>query len=170
MQVLQRQPKWKGVMFHIVMVCTGNICRSPMAEAMLRHGLPTDLHDQIAVSSAGTMALHGHQAAENAIEAMSRYGIDIKRHRARQVTSEIVKSANLVLVMEKAHLSYLRRLTFFKGKQKNRMLSQFGMRDDSPDIADPYGGPIEDYLACVRDLQPCINGLIHWLQAARIEN
>lgn len=156
-------------MFQIVMVCTGNICRSPMAAAMLNHSLSIDLQEKIAVSSAGTLALHGHQAAENAIAAMSRLGIDIRNHRARQITSDIVRSADLVLVMEKAHLSYLRRLTFFRGRQKNRMLSEFGLNGGDPDIKDPYGGPLEDYLACVRNLQPCINGLINHLQNAEIE-
>jgi protein-tyrosine phosphatase len=155
-------------MFQILMVCTGNICRSPMAAAMLAHGLPKNLQGKITVSSAGTFALHGHWAAENAIAAMSGLGIDIRSHRARQITSDIVRSADLVLAMERTHLNYLRRLNFFRGKQKNRLLSEFGLNSGEPDIKDPYGGPLEDYLACIRDLQPCINGLINQLRNAEI--
>ena len=62
-------------MNEILMICTGNICRSPMAEGLLRHLLPPQAQAQITVRSAGTHGLHGHQAEPNAIAAMAQWGI-----------------------------------------------------------------------------------------------
>jgi len=84
-------------MFEILMVCTGNICRSPMAAGLLRHMLPTDLENRIQVISAGTHAMHGHQAAPFAVQAMARQGIDISGHRARMIDRTLVRRASLIL-------------------------------------------------------------------------
>ncbi len=85
----------------IVVVCVGNICRSPMAAALLDEQLGTD--SGITVSSAGVGALVGFPAAEHAVELMRERGIDISGHRARQLDTEIIKSTDLILVMESGH-------------------------------------------------------------------
>jgi protein-tyrosine phosphatase len=84
----------------ILTVCTGNICRSPMAEAVLadrlrRRGVET------VVQSAGIAALVGHPADANAVALMAERGLDISGHRARQLTPELIRSFELILVMEK---------------------------------------------------------------------
>ena len=85
---------------HILIVCVGNICRSPMAEALLRH----ELREQgITVESAGLGALVGEPASEHAIELMKERGIDITSHRGQQLTPELVAGTDLVLVMESRH-------------------------------------------------------------------
>ena len=152
-------------MFNILIICTGNICRSPMAAGMLKAALPEELKTRIAVSSAGIQALQGHRAADHAVETMARRGIDIKGHRARQVTGEMIRTADLILTMEKAQLSQLRRLVMF-GRPDTRMISEFGPLTGNPDIADPYGGTLEEYLSCAQALEPCTQGLVHWLSEA----
>ena len=82
---------------HILIVCVGNICRSPMAEAVLRHELRGQ--DQVTVESAGLGALVGEPASEHALALMQERGLDISSHLARQLTPEQAKNADLILVM-----------------------------------------------------------------------
>ena len=86
---------------HILVVCVGNICRSPMAEALLKHALRGQ--DGFTVESAGLGALVGHPASEYSQELMLEMGLDISEHRARQIHPDMVREADLVLVMEAGH-------------------------------------------------------------------
>jgi protein-tyrosine-phosphatase len=144
------------------MVCTGNICRSPMAAGLLRHYLPADLKARIEVTSAGTHALHGHQAHEYAVAAMARIGIDISGHRARQITRDIARDTDLILVMEAAQADIVKKLLGW-GASKPRMISEFDSETPVNDINDPYGDPLEAYQDCIQTLRPCINGVLLWL-------
>jgi protein-tyrosine phosphatase len=84
---------------NILIVCTGNICRSPMAEAWFAHTLAVQ-GINAKVSSAGIAALSGHPADPLAQQTMLEKGIDISSHRARQITPKMMLSADLILVME----------------------------------------------------------------------
>lgn len=144
------------------MVCTGNICRSPMAAGLLHHALPDELKQRIEVTSAGTHALHGHRAHEDAVTAMSEAGIDIGNHRARQITRDIARGSDLILVMETAHCNTVKKLLGW-GRSKPRKIGEFHPQEPLKDIADPYGAPLEAYRDCIRILRPCIEGVLQWL-------
>jgi protein-tyrosine phosphatase len=150
-------------MFEILMVCTGNICRSPMAAGLLRHLMPPDLNSRIQVVSAGTHALHGHQAAPHAVAAMARYGIDIKAHRARMIDRTLVRRAGLILTMEHQHLTAVRRMLLWS-KSHAKLLTDFGPAIEGSEIPDPYGGPLESYLLCYQMMRPCIEDLVEELE------
>jgi protein-tyrosine phosphatase len=138
-----------------------------MAAGLLSHSLPTDLKLRVKVASAGTHALHGHPAHDYAVAAMSRTGIDIGTHRARQITREMARGADLILVMEAAHVSTVKKLLGWS-RSKPRMIGDFHPQGPLEDIADPYGAPLEAYLDCIRTLRPCIEGVLLWLDRNRV--
>lgn len=149
-------------MFEILMVCTGNICRSPMAEGLLRHLLPQQLKKTVRVSSAGTYALHGNQPAPHAVTAMDQLGIDISHHRARIVNRELLRRVNLSLTMERSHLSAVRNMLMF-GKSNVKMLTAFSPGEEETEVGDPYGGPLEMYEESLVAIRPAVEGVIDWL-------
>jgi protein-tyrosine phosphatase len=86
---------------HILVVCVGNICRSPMAEALLRDALRGQ--EEVTVESAGLGAVVDYPAAEHAEVLMAERGLDISGHRARQLTPDLINASDLILVMEAGH-------------------------------------------------------------------
>jgi protein-tyrosine phosphatase len=86
----------------VLMVCTGNICRSPMAEALLAQRFRDRGVSSGVVESAGIAALVGYPADPLALDLMGARGLDLANHRARQLTPELVRSFELILVMEAA--------------------------------------------------------------------
>lgn len=148
-----------GAVFEILVVCTGNICRSPMAEGLLHHRLPPALRGRVAVGSAGTNALHGHQAEPYAVQTMARHGIDIRPHRARQLTIDLAKRADLILAMERTHVAAAQKMLLWH-KSHAQLLTRFDPAANAIEVRDPYGEPLEAYEACFQTLEPCIDGVI----------
>ncbi len=144
---------------HVLVVCTGNICRSPMAEGMLKRRLPDALAKIVSVASAGTHALHGNQAQPYAVQAMQRRGIDITGHRASLVGPALIRAADQIVVMEPLHARLIRRAVL-NAQSKVSLLSVFGPDPTLKEIPDPMGAPLKVYEDCADLMQPCINGLI----------
>jgi protein-tyrosine-phosphatase len=130
----------------ILFVCTGNLCRSPMAAGLLRQRLVKEgLDNRYEVDSAGVWAVDGRAASPNAVAVMAERGIDISEHVARTVSADDVATADLVLVMGREHAQMLLN-TWPQYDYKVHRLSEIaGKRQD---VEDPYGGPIEEYRSC----------------------
>ncbi|MFN2250702.1 MAG: low molecular weight protein arginine phosphatase [Anaerolineae bacterium] len=137
-------------MRRVLVVCTANQCRSPMAEALIRARAESEGSlDQLEVTSAGTWARDGVAATDHARAVMAARGLDISGHRSREVTQRILDEADLVLVMTKDHRDAL-VAEFPHAKDKVRLIS--GLAGGSYDIADPIGGTLEDYQATAAEL------------------
>ena len=144
----------------LVFVCTGNTCRSPMAEGLFRPRLADGCGWE--VLSAGLHVQVGAPPSPEAVEAAAEAGADIARHRVRSMTDALAFSATLLVGMTAAHAAELRRrFPFAAGKV--RVLGEYGP-GPVRDIADPFGGTPADYRACLRDMLPCLDGLLEALR------
>jgi protein-tyrosine phosphatase len=121
-------------MKNILTVCVGNICRSPVAEAMLKNCLPG-----CNIWSAGLNAVVGHGAETTTSEIAQNYGLDLSDHRAQQVAGWMCSHADLVLVMQTHHQQELEQL-YPTARGKIRRLGEFGPQG-AFEISDPYRQP-----------------------------
>lgn len=130
---------------NILLVCTGNTCRSPMAAGLLQKALP-----EHSVSSAGIYAQDGMGASENAVAAAAEKGIDLSAHRARRITAELLKESDLILCMTTVHKAML--------EQRGVKCATLGeYAGTSEEVQDPFGGNLERYRACIEQLEGLIN-------------
>ena len=134
---------------HIMVVCTANICRSPVGAALLQEKLKARGHADWQVSSAGTWAQDGRRAAEFSQQLMGEQGLDIAGHRSRNMTGEMLTDVDLVLCMESGHAEAL-RAEFPSQAHKIFMLTE--MRGRKYNINDPYGGPLSTYQQMVKEV------------------
>ena len=120
--------------YKLLFICTGNICRSPMAEG-LAPSIGEEYQHEIETKSAGTLGLIDYPADPKAIEVVKERKIDISNHRSSEITPETILWADYILVMERKHASYVRS-NFPDGSDKVLELGSFG---SFAEISDPVG-------------------------------
>jgi low molecular weight protein-tyrosine phosphatase len=153
--------------YRVCLVCLGNICRSPMAEAVLREELErAGLSGAVAVDSAGTGDWHvGERMYGPAAEELSRRGYDGSAHRARQIEPSWLANYDLLLAMDLDNLADLRQMAGgTEAATRVRLLRSFdpGLADDDPYLAqvpDPYGGYRDDYARAFDLIHAAATGL-----------
>lgn len=147
----------------ILVVCTGNTCRSPLAEGLLKERAREENMGDLEVISAGTAAPFGLSATQNAVRAAAELGIDISSHRSKPLTPEVVREADLVLAMEYTHVEYADRIG---GHGKTFLISQFP-HGEGTEVRDPIGGSLQDYRAACARLDREVRRIVAYLRAAR---
>jgi protein-tyrosine-phosphatase len=149
----------------ILTVCTANICRSPMAAALLQHALsaqPEPLRS-LRVVSAGVAARLGDPISEHSVAALKKVGIDVSQHCAQPLTQQLLDEAFVVLCMTESH----RALIHVQADPPPRHLylfREFIPGESEKEIADPFGGPLSVYEAARDEMVESIPALIEHLR------
>src|SRR5213593_593767 len=146
----------------ILFVCTGNICRSPMAEGLFRHAIKG--RNDFRVLSAGVGAVEGQPPSEHAVQALRELGIDISKQRSRMLTGELVQQADYIFGMTHSHVDAV-ALLYPHAAEKTFMLREFDETLDNyeADISDPIGGSYEVYLNCRDQIEQGIAAMLKFI-------
>ncbi len=151
----------------IMFICTGNICRSAMAEAMLKK-LAKQKNKEIEVYSAGTTAYTGDVCTENAIQVMDEYGIDIRKHRATNIKESKIEEMDLILCATTSHKQMVNYL-YPNLKEKVYTIKEYAEKNDinkstNINISDPWGFSTEVYRKCAKEIEENLEKIIDIIQ------
>ena len=146
----------------ILFVCTGNSCRSIMAEAYLKNKFAKE-NISIEVRSAGTLGMGGLSPTEETLKVLMEEGISPEGYESKTLTEEFIRWADIILVMEPAHK--VKVLTLVpEAEEKIYYLGQFNDNEKEVIIPDPIGKPLDFYKESLRIIKQSIEGFMEWLK------
>lgn len=134
---------------HLLFVCTGNTCRSPLAEVVARRELAARGAAHVTVGSAGTHAWPDAPASDGSLLVAMEQGMDLSEHRARALTPALVAEAHVILTMGSGHLDLVEAMG---GAGRAALLGGYGDHTGRP-IADPFGGDLDQYRVTCAEIE-----------------
>jgi len=151
----------------ILFLCTGNVCRSPMAEGLFRHAVKG--RGEFRVLSAGLGAMDGQPPTHFSVLAMREIGLDIAHQRSQALTAELVKSADYIFGMTHSHVDTV-ALLYPQQAEKTFLLREFddSMETYEKDISDPIGSPYEVYVECRNQIELGIAAILKFMEQQNI--
>jgi protein-tyrosine phosphatase len=153
-------------MKRVLFVCTGNTCRSPMAEALFLHRIGSQ--EQWTAGSAGIYAGAGTPASPHSTEAMHELGIDLRTHRSRPLTAELVQQADLIVTMSAGHRFEILQ-DFPEVGNRVFLINSFGTSKVPVDISDPFGGSLEAYRKIRDEIDRALADLILFIRTGEVD-
>src|SRR5437667_112794 len=147
----------------ILFVCTGNICRSPMAEGLFRHVVKG--RNDFRVLSAGVGAVDGLPPSEHAVRALRELGIDISKQRSRMLTADLIQQADYIFGMTHSHVDAITML-YPQATEKTFLLREFDETLDvfEKDISDPITGSYDVYVHCRDQIEQGIASMLKFIE------
>lgn len=149
----------------VLVVCTANICRSPMAAGLLQHALaaqPEPLRS-LKVESAGVAARRGERVSENSVIALKKVGIDISQHVSQPLTQELLDRSKVVICMTESHRAMI-QLQATPPPKHLYLFREFMPQKGDKEVPDPFGGPLRIYELCRDEMVEAIPSLVEFLK------
>ncbi len=162
-----------GEPFRLLFVCTGNTCRSPLAEALTRRALKDRGWEGVEVRSAGVAAAPGGRASEGSLEMARKHGVPLEEHRSVPLSAEMVEWADLILTMSPSHLG---GVAMAGGGERVAVITEFAAGQEAREadpreaariaggVPDPFGGDQEAYEATYRALEELVEKVLDRLE------
>lgn len=151
----------------VLFVCSGNICRSPMAAEYLRHRAARSRLSHVVVDSAGVLGIEGSPASEGAIMVMKEDGLDLSRHRSKGIDRAGIRTSDVVVAMSFDHLDALAE-RFPDGSQRRFLIRAFEGGptpiSGAPELQDPLGTDLETYRIRYKCIKTCVDHLVLYLR------
>ncbi len=153
----------------VLIVCSGNICRSPMVAAYLRQRLADSGLSHVVVASAGTLGIAGAPASVLATAAMADIDIDLRDHRSRALSEADLKTSEIVLVMDHGHLEFI-AARYPDGRDQRYLLRAFERgpepSSEAPDLDDPIGSDLDVFREQRETIRVCVDHFVLHLRNA----
>lgn len=148
-----------------LVVCTANICRSPMGAALLQHALAAQSEPlrSFTVTSAGIAARSGEPVSENSVYALKKVGLDISGHLSRPITQRMLDETSVIICMTETHRAMI-NLHSDHAHKDIYLFREFMPPGADKEIGDPYGGPLKVYELCRDEMVEAIPSLVEFLK------